>query len=72
MDNPSEWESISLPCPENPDRTAILLVQKQEVDGEMVIKSISCDNPRLRDLDNWDCKWQCWEELARHERRRGP
>ena len=44
-------------------RTAKLLIEWQEMDGRRVIKSMSCDNPKLSDLDNWDCHWSCWEAV---------
>ncbi len=44
-------------------RTAKLLIEWQEKDGTRVIRSMSCDNPKLKDLNNWDCHWSCWEAV---------
>jgi hypothetical protein len=55
-------ECRKIRCPEE-DRTADLLIEWREQDGGEVIASVRCDNPRLRDLDNWDCRWTCMEAL---------
>lgn len=57
------WETRRIHCPEQ-KRTATLLIEWREKGGKAVINSITCDNPRLSDLDNWDCQWLCWDELA--------
>ena len=57
------WETHTMTCPEDPDRTASLLVEWDDEQDEPILKSISCDNPRLADIDNWDCKWSCWEKI---------
>ncbi len=49
-------------CPEE-DRIADLMIEWRLEDGNEVIASVHCDNPRLRDLDNWDCRWTCLDAL---------
>ncbi len=46
-------------------RTAKLLIEWQEKDGKRVLRSVSCDHPRLSDIDNWDCHWTCWEAVQK-------
>lgn len=55
-------ENRKIQCPEE-DRTADLTIEWQEIDGRRMIRSVCCDNPKLRDLDNWDCRWTCWEAM---------
>ena len=57
------WEQRKIKCPEE-KREADLLIEWRREKGKKVINSISCDNPRLSDLDNWDCQWSCWEALS--------
>ncbi|MFH1843298.1 MAG: hypothetical protein ABIF77_08810 [bacterium] len=64
MSKKPRWESIRLHCAEE-DRLATLLVEWQQTGGKATIKGISCDNPRLRNFDNWDCGWACWKEVDR-------
>ena len=66
MTESREWETRTLQCPEGEDHTAMLLVERQKDGDALVIKSISCDNPRLCDMDHatWDCRWSCWGKLA--------
>jgi hypothetical protein len=56
------WETRRVKCPEG-EGTAELLVEWSEEGGQPVLRSVSCENPRLADIDNWDCKWSCWERL---------
>jgi hypothetical protein len=46
-------------------RKAKLLIEWQEQDGKKVLRSLSCDHPRLGDIDNWDCRWTCWEAVRK-------
>jgi len=62
MNQKSRWVTKKIKCPEV-KRDAELLVELQEENGEDVVKSINCDNPRLADLDNWDCQWSCWDKV---------
>jgi hypothetical protein len=55
-------ECRQIRCPEE-DRTADLMIEWREENGKEVLNSVHCDNPRLADLDNWDCRWTCMETL---------
>ena len=66
MDRKSRWEERQMVCPEE-KRQAKLLVEWRQEEGNPVIHSIQCDNPRLSALDNWDCQWSCWGEILRQE-----
>lgn len=57
------WERRQVQCPEE-DRVSSLLLTWSEEDQRAVLCSVSCDNPRLRDLDNWECRWSCWEQIV--------
>ena len=57
-----KWERRQFECLEE-DRIADLLLEWRKENGKTVLDGIFCDNPRFRDLDNWDCEWSCWEEL---------
>jgi hypothetical protein len=58
------WETREFDCPEG-EGVAHVLIEWAEKDGRPVVKGISCDNPRLSDLDNWDCKWSCWKKIEK-------
>jgi hypothetical protein len=57
-------EKRTFECPEA-ERTAELFIEWEEKAGKRLIKSMSCDHPRLRDIDNWDCHWTCWEQVRK-------
>jgi hypothetical protein len=63
MEKESSWETRQMKCPEE-GRMANLLIEWRDEEGKTVLKSLGCDNPRLRDLDNWECQWSCWEKIA--------
>lgn len=62
MEDTIRRESRKFRCPDE-DRIADLMIEWREKDGREVIASVHCDNPRLRDLDNWDCRWTCLDAL---------
>jgi len=64
MSKKLHWESRRVQCPEV-GRKANLFIEWKQEHGKSTLSSISCDNPRLSDLDNWDCRWSCWEEIER-------
>ena len=66
MAEKSRWVKRCLKCPEG-DYEAELLVELRDEKGEEAVRSIQCNNPRLAGLDNWDCKWSCWEKLRESE-----
>jgi hypothetical protein len=55
------WTTEKVKCPEG-DHEARLLIELAP-DGSGEVKGISCDNPEFAGLDNWDCKWSCWEKM---------
>jgi hypothetical protein len=59
-------ETRKIVCPEE-HRTNSISLEWDEGGSRSVLKSIRCDNPRLRDIDNWECEWSCWEEIAGEE-----
>jgi hypothetical protein len=56
-------ERRQIRCPEG-DRVTHLLLSWQEEGEGLALCGIHCDDPRLRDLDNWECRWSCWEQIA--------
>jgi hypothetical protein len=62
MDDKVRRESRKFRCPEE-SRIAELMVEWRREGDREVIASIHCDNPKLRDLDNWDCRWTCLNAL---------
>ena len=60
------WETRRVECPEE-GRTAELLIEWREENGQAVVHSVTCDNPKLAGLDNWDCCWSCWKKLDQDE-----
>ena len=62
MGKKSRWETRQVQCPEE-ERVAKLLLEWRDENGIAILKSISCDNPRLQDLDLWDCRWTCWDNI---------
>ncbi len=66
MSRKLRWETRRVKCPEV-GREAHLFIEWRQEKGKILLNSISCDNPRLRDLDNWDCRWSCWDGIAREE-----
>lgn len=67
MTDKSKWVRRKIKCPEE-NREANLLIEWRVEKGKKVLTGISCDNPKLSDLDNWDCKWSCWEKISRKGR----
>jgi hypothetical protein len=57
------WETRQVTCPEE-GCPATLLVQWHDTETVSLLNGIHCDHPRLRDLDNWECRWSCWQEIA--------
>jgi hypothetical protein len=64
MEGKIRRESRKFRCPDE-DRIAELMIEWRQEDGKEVIASVHCDNPRLRDLDNWDCRWTCLDALEK-------
>jgi hypothetical protein len=66
----TRWQVLDMACPEKACPGNRLLLEWQEVQGAWTLCGVSCDNPRLKDLDNWECNWACWEEVAEQAQRR--
>jgi hypothetical protein len=56
------WQTQQVQCPEQKVQ-ANLLIQWQDTGTESILRGVSCDHPRLRDLDNWECCWSCLEQI---------
>lgn len=63
MAKKTSWERRKVSCPEE-KRMARLFLEWHEDEGKVVLNSIVCDNPKLRDLDNSECQWSCWEKIS--------
>ncbi len=57
----SQWTTLRVKCPEGNYEARLLL--EWDAGGNKVLKGISCDNPKFAGLDNWDCKWSCWQKM---------
>ncbi len=44
-------------------RTATLTIEWRREGNRLAVSSVTCDNPRLRDTDNWDCRWTCLKNI---------
>ncbi len=64
----ARWQVRKLTCPEAQGEVSLLLEWQGTV-KRPVLAGVCCDNPRLRDLDNWECDWRCWERLATEGKR---
>jgi hypothetical protein len=57
------WERRQVVCPEE-NCQASLLIQWDDSGATPAVSGVRCSHPRLRDLDNWECQWSCWQEIA--------
>ncbi|MFC2173076.1 hypothetical protein ACFLU6_10660 [Acidobacteriota bacterium] len=69
MAKKSRWEKHQIQCQEE-NRLANLLIEWCEENGGEVLNSVSCDNPKLAGLDNWECKWSCWKQILEDKKRK--
>jgi hypothetical protein len=60
----TRWQVVDMSCAEEGCPGTRLLLEWEEVEGKWTLSGVSCDNPRLKDLDNWECRWSCWEKAA--------
>lgn len=63
MKQPRTYLRHKIECPERKGETE-LLSDWQTEDGIDILKGISCNNPRLRDLSGTDCQWSCWKQIS--------
>lgn len=59
----SKWETQKRNCPEENTECSLLLEWRDE-NGETVLNGMSCGNHKLKDLNNWNCHWSCWENIV--------
>jgi len=71
MTGERRWQVREVSCKEEGCR-ATLLLEWQDVEGGSVLAGMSCNYPRLRDTDNWECSWSCWENVASTAERQEP
>ncbi len=57
------WVKRQIKCPEGKGQSELFLEWHVEKGAE-VLNSISCDNPKLKDLSGEDCEWSCWEKIS--------
>ncbi len=67
MVNRSTWTTRQIDCPEE-GNVCNLLIEWQDEKGNAVPNSISCGNPKLKDLDNWACQWSCWDTIVKEQK----
>ena len=63
MENPSRWVKRQVQCPQDTRPSYLLVEYHREDDGKETLRSVSCDNPYLRDYGGGDCEWSCWEKI---------
>jgi hypothetical protein len=66
MNESKTWRKCKIKCPENFGDTELFAEWCIEKEGQ-VLKSLSCNNPKLRDLSWQDCNWSCWDEISNTE-----
>ena len=57
-----EYERRTIECAEE-KRTATLLLEWKEEGGRRTLVGVECDNPKLRGLEPYVCRWSCWHKL---------
>lgn len=57
-----KYERRTIQCAEE-KRTATLLLEWREEGGRRTLVGVECDNPKLRGLEPYVCKWSCWHKL---------
>jgi len=67
MANKTRMVRCHVTCPEEKGE-ADLLIEWQSEDGSEVLNSISCSNPKLKDLSGEDCEWSCWGKISKSKR----
>ncbi|HPR62685.1 MAG TPA: hypothetical protein PK014_00555 [Thermoanaerobaculia bacterium] len=60
------WSEETVTCPEE-GRSAHLLVEWKDEDGDLKLKGVCCDNPKFGSLENHSCEGSCWEVLSPSE-----
>ena len=63
MESQSRWVKREIQCPQDMRPSYLLVEYRMENDGNETLRSVSCDNPFLRDYGGGDCEWSCWEKI---------
>jgi len=64
MESPSRWVKRQVQCPQDMRPSYLLVEYNMEKDGKESLRSVSCDNPYLREYGGGDGEWSCWEKLS--------
>ncbi len=56
------YERKTIQCAEE-KRCATLLLEWREEGGKRILVGVECDNPKLRGLEPYVCRWSCWHKL---------
>jgi hypothetical protein len=64
MESGSRWVKRRVQCPQDMRPSYLLVEYRMEDDGKETLRSMSCDNPYLRDYGGGDCEWSCWEKIS--------
>lgn len=62
MPKTPEYERKTFQCVEE-KRCATLLLEWREEGGKRILVGVECDNPRIRGLEPYVCRWSCWDKL---------
>jgi hypothetical protein len=63
MDGVSRWVKRDIQCPQDMRPSYLLVEYHMEEDGKETLRSVSCDNPYLRDYGGGSCEWSCWDKI---------
>ncbi len=63
MESRSRWVKRPVHCPQDMRPSYLLVEYHEEADGKETFRSVSCDNPFLREYGRGNCEWSCWEKL---------
>jgi hypothetical protein len=69
MQRKRSWDVRVFDCPEE-THPAGLVIEWDHSGAHPEIKSVCCDNRKFYDLNNWDCNWSCWGEIAKSQKRK--
>jgi len=64
MESQSRWVKRKIQCPQDMRPSYLLMEYHMGDDGKETLRSVSCDNPYLRDYGGGDCEWSCWERTS--------
>jgi hypothetical protein len=64
MESQSRWVKREIQCPQDMRPSYLLVEYHMENGGNETLRSVSCDNPYLRDYGGGDCEWSCWEKIS--------